>query len=105
MKIISYNLIIILLLSAFTLTKEECQDDEISISGLGKCKKISEIIGNVDLNLKTSNLLYLASNEDGKINKSGYKLDIYKLNDEKLQSHNMRKSKIYIPNTCLQKME
>ena len=105
MKIISYNLIIILLLSVFTLTKEECQDDEISISGLGKCKKISEIIGNVDLNLKTSNLLYLASNEDGKINKSGYKLDIYKLSDAKLQSHNMRKSKIYIPNTCLQKME
>ena len=67
MKIIYYNLIIILLLSAFTLTKEECQDDEISISGLGKCKKISEILGNVDLKFKTSNLLYLASNEDGKM--------------------------------------
>ena len=105
MKMISYNLIIILMLSAFTLTKEECQDDEISISALGKCKSISEILGNIDLNLKTLNLLYLASNDDGKIDKPGIKLEIYKLSDSKLQSHMMRKSKLYIPNSCLEKME
>ena len=105
MKKLFYILIYILVLNSFTLTKEECQSDEISISGLGKCKKISEILGNINLNLKTLNLLYLASNDDGKIDKSGYKLEIYKLSDSKLQSHMMSKSKLYIPNSCLEKME
>ena len=105
MKILFYNLITFLILNSFTLTKEECQDNEISISALGKCKKISEILGNIDLNLKTLNLLYLASNDDGKIDKDGYKLEIYKLSDTRLQSHMMRKSKLYIPYSCLEKME
>ena len=105
MKIFFYNLLFLLVLNSFTLTKEECQDDEISISALGKCKSISEILGNIDLNLKTLNLLYLASNDDGKIDKPDIKLEIYKLSDSKLQSHMMRKSKLYIPNSCLEKME
>ena len=105
MKILFYNLIIYLVLNSFTLTKDDCLDDEISVSALGKCKKISEILGNTNLNLKTLNLLYLASNDDGKIEKNRYKLEIYKLSDTKLQSHMMRKSKLYIPNSCLEKME
>ena len=105
MKILFYNLIIFLVLNLFALTKEECPDYEISISALGKCKRISEILGNIDLKLKTLNLLYLASNDDGKIDKNNYKLEIYKLSDTRLQSHMMRKSKLYIPNSCLEKME
>ena len=50
-------------------------------------------------------LFYLAVNDKGKIKKNGYELDIYKLSDTKLQSHKMRKSKLYFPNTCLEKME
>ena len=102
-----YNLIdIILILYLLSLTKEDiCGEGEISISGLGKCKNITDILQNRDLNLKNKNLLYLASNNEGKIEKNGYKLEIYKLNDPKLQSHNMRKSKLYIPNTCLNEME
>ena len=102
-----YNIIdIILILYLLSLTKEDiCGEGEISISGLGKCKNITDILQNRDLNLKYKNLLYLASNNEGKIEKNGYKLEIYKLNDPKLQSHNMRKSKLYIPNTCLNEME
>ena len=102
-----YNLIdIILILYLLSLTKEDiCGEGEISISGLGKCKNITDILQNRDLNLKYKNLLYLASNNEVKIEKNGYKLEIYKLNDPKLQSHSMRKSKLYIPNTCLNEME
>ena len=82
-----------------------CGEGKISISGLGKCKPIIDILQNRDLTLKKDNLLYLASNNEGKIEKDGYKLEIYKLTDEKLQSHNMRKSKLYIPNSCLEQME
>ena len=82
-----------------------CGEGKIIISGLGKCKLIIDILQNRDLNLKKQNLLYLASNNEGKIEKDGYKLEIYKLNDEKLQSHNIRKSKLYIPNSCLKQME
>ena len=99
-----FNAFIVLYLIA--LAKGEiCGEGMISVSGLGKCKSIIDILQNRDLKLKKQNLLYLASNNDGKIEKDGYKLEIYKLNDEKLQSHNMRKSKLYIPNSCLEQME
>ena len=95
-----------IILYFITLAKGEiCGEGMISISGLGKCKSIVDILQNKDLTLKKQNLLYLASNDEGKIEKDGYKLEIYKLNDEKLQSHNMRKSKLYIPNSCLEQME
>ena len=45
------------------------------------------------------------SNNERIIEKNGYKLEIFKLNDTKLQSHNKRKSKLYIPNSCIEKME
>ena len=104
---IFFNLITyILLLYFFELTKEDiCPEEYISISGLGKCKKIIDISEDKNLVIKTENLFYLASNNEGKIEKNGYKLDIYKLNDTKLQSHNMKKSKLYIPNSCMKKME
>ena len=96
----------ILLLYSLSLTKEDtCGTGQISVSGLGKCKSITDLLGNNDLKLKTQNLLYLASNKEGKIEKDGYKLEIYKLDDPKLQSHNMRKSKLYIPNSCFEKMQ
>ena len=95
-----------IILFSITLAEGEiCGEGLISISGLGKCKSIKDILQNKDLTLKKQNLIYLASNNEGKIEKDGYKLEIYKLNDEKLQSHNMRKSKLYIPNSCLEQME
>ena len=106
MKTLSHILYTIFLLYSLTLTKEDtCETGKISVSGLGKCKNIADLLGDNDLQLKTQNLLYLASNNEGKIEKDGYKLEIYKLDDPKLQSHNMRKSKLYIPNSCLGKME
>ena len=104
---ISINIInTFLLLYFITKTKGDiCPEEYISISGLGKCTKIIDILGNKDLVLKKENLFYLSSNNEGKIEKSGYKLNIYKLNDTKLMSHNMKKSKLYIPKSCMEKME
>ena len=100
-------LFIIFLFAYFiTKTKEDlCPEDQISISALGKCKKIEDILEGRDLLLKSENLFYLATNDEGKIDKNGYKLEIFKLNDTKLQSHNMKKSKLYIPNSCMEEME
>ena len=96
---------IILLLNFIIITKEDiCPDNQISISSLGKCMNIKDILLDRNLIIKTENLFFLATNKEGKIQKNGFKLDIYKLNDTKLQSHNMRKSKLYIP-SCFEKME
>ena len=96
---------IILLLYFIINTKEDpCAEGEIGISPLGKCIKIKDILEGTNLSIKTENLFYLAANNEGKINKNNYKMEIYKLNDTKLQSHNMRKSKLYIPKSCMEKM-
>ena len=106
MKSLFLMFFIILVLNFIIITNEDiCGEGQISVSGLGKCHRIIDLLGDENLNLKTENFYYLASNDEGKIQKNGYKLEIYKLNDPKLQSHNMRKSKLYIPNTCLKKME
>ena len=106
MKIFFPKLAIFLVLYSITITKEDlCGQGQISVSALGRCLSITDLLSKEDLILKTENFLYLASNNEGKIQKNGYKLEIYKLNDPKLQSHNMRKSKLYIPNSCLKKME
>ena len=47
----------------------------------------------------------MASNNQGKIEKNNYTLEIYKLNDERLQSRNIKKSKLYIPESCMEAME
>ena len=103
---ISYHIInIFFVLNFIILTNEDiCPEEYISISGLGKCQKIKDILEDKTLLLKTENLFYLATNDEGKIEKNGYKLDIYKLNDTKLNSHKMRKSKLYIPKSCMEKM-
>ena len=103
-----YNLLkIFVLLYLISLTKEyNCQDStKISISPLGNCQTIEDLLNNETLTIKSENLLYLASDKEGKIEKNGYKLEIYKLNDTKLQSHNIRKSKLYIPNSCMNEMK
>ena len=106
MKSILYFLKTFLLLNILIITKEDiCPENQISISGLGKCMNITDILENKDLKLKSENLFYLATNKEGKIHKNGFKINVYKLNDTKLQSHNMRKSKLYIPNSCFEKME
>ena len=106
MKNAFHLLNIFLILFLFQNTSQNlCQDDELTISALGKCEKIEDFLENENLTIKTENLFYLAFNNEGKITKNGYQLEIYKLNDTKLQSHNMRKSKLYIPQTCMEKME
>ena len=106
MKTLFHILNTILFLYSIAFSKEDiCGQGQISISGLGKCISIKDLLETRDLKLKTQNLLYLASNNEGKIKKDGYKLEIYKLSDLKLQSHNMRKSKLYIPNSCMKKLE
>ena len=97
---------ILLLIIIIKITKEDiCPENKIGISALGKCKNITDFLEGKDLKLKGVNLFYLSSNNKGRIEKDGYKLEIYKLNDTKLQSHNVRKSKLYIPISCLEKME
>ena len=99
-------LITLIFIFLFKITKQDyCQSDELTISVLGKCEKIFDFLENENLTLKTENLFYLASNNEGKISKAGLILEIYKLNDTRLQSHNMRKSKLYIPKTCMEEME
>ena len=106
MKAYFYLFTTILLFQSITKTKEDpCPTGEISISPLGKCKPITDFLENETLTIKTENLMYLASNNEGKIEKDNYTLEIFKLNDTKLQSHKMRKSKLYIPDSCLDQME
>ena len=107
MKDILNPFIIILFLSIINISKEElCPNDfEISITALGtNCKNINDILGNKDLVIDSESLSYLASN-DGIIEKTGYKLEILKLNDDKLQSQNIQKSKLYISSSCIKAME
>ena len=101
---ILFNLILILLSIKITL-EDICPDNKINIAALGKCETIEDLLFNESLPLKTENLLYLASTDERRIEKKGFKLDILKLNDSKLHSHNMRKSKLYIPNSCIEEME
>ena len=77
----------------------------IIISPLGKTESLESFLTNESLTIKTENLFFLAANNQGKITINNYSLEIYKLNDTKLQSHNMRKSKLYIPNSCMNQMK
>ena len=97
------NVLLLFNLMIFSLS-ELCSDNQINIAALKKCISIDDFLQKETLQLQTINLLYLSSNEKI-IEKNGYKLEIFKLNDTKLQSHNKRKSKLYIPNSCLEKME
>ena len=107
MKVFLIFFTTIILLNLVTVTKQApCGTDEIRISPLGKCQALNAFLNDGNLNIKTENLIYLASNNEGIIKKeNAYKLEIFKLNDTKLQSHNMRKSKLYIPKSCLEQME
>ena len=97
---------LILILLSITITFEGiCPDNKINIAALIKCEIIEDVLFNESLPLQTENLLYLASNDEKRIEKNGYKLEIFKLNDTKLLSHNMKKSKLYIPNSCIESME
>ena len=95
----------ILLFSISKTNAEVCGVGEISISPLGRCKALTDFLTDEDLNIKTEHLIYLASNNEGKIEKDNYSLEIFKLNDTKLQSHNKRKSRLYIPDSCLEQLE
>ena len=102
-----YNtLTLILILHSIKITLEDiCPDNKINIAALIKCETIEDILLNESLPLKTENILYLASNDERRIDKNGYLLEIFKLNDTKLLSHDMKKSKLYIPNSCLEAMK
>ena len=103
MKDLLRNLSIIILLAFFVISKEECANDEIYIDALQtECMKIDDFLEKESPE-KNINLGYLASK--GIIEKRDFILEIYKLNDEKLQSHNKAKSKLYIPTYCLEAMK
>ena len=100
------TLTLILILHSIKITLEDiCPDNKINIAALIKCETIEDVLLNESLPLKTENLLYLASNDERRIDKNGYLLEIFKLNDTKLLSHDMKKSKLYIPNSCLEAMK
>ena len=98
---------IILFLAFIIISKEDlCPENKISINALGTtCVEIEDVLENNELSIESDNLLYLASNNQGLIEKDNYKLQIFKLNDEKLQSQNIQKSNIYISKSCMEAME
>ena len=58
---------IILLLYFISNTKEDiCQEEEINISPLGKCRNISDILEGRNISIKEENLFYLAANNGRK---------------------------------------
>ena len=84
-----------------------CPDiNQISINALGtSCKNIDDILEKADLEIDSENLLYLAINNRGLIETNNYTLEIFKLKDERLQSKNIKKSKLYISEKCMKAME
>ena len=107
MKSILKALKILLFLTLFTASKQDlCSTGKINLDALGdKCVPIEDFLEKEDLSIETQDLLYLASNNGGIIDKDNYLLEISKLSDEKLQTFNIQKSKLYISGTCLKVME
>ena len=104
MKDISKLLKIILLFIFCIKSKESCLDDEINLGPLGnRCIKIDALLENEAISIELQDLQYLANL--GKIEKKNYTLEIFNLDDAKIQSKNIKKSKIYIPNLCMAEME
>ena len=98
---------ILLFLALMANSKEDlCPDHKINIDALGlSCIDIDDILEKEDLELNEDNLLYLATNNKGIIEKNNYILEIIKLSEDRLQSHNIKKSKLYISESCLKTME
>ena len=107
MKDLFKALKIFLFLALMAISKEDlCPDHQINIDALGSsCVEINDLLEKEDLSFNWENLLYLATNNKGIIEKNNYILEIIKLNDDKLQSQNIKKSKLYIPATCIKAME
>ena len=107
MKSILKTLRILLFLILFTVSKQDlCPTSEINLDALGnKCVPIEDFLEKEDLSIEPQDLLYLASNNGGIIDKDNYLLEISKLSNEKLQTFNIQKSKLYISSTCLLAME
>ena len=99
-KILLFSILII-------LSKEDlCPENQINIDALGhSCITFEDFLEEGNLDLQSNNLLYLSSNDKGIIEKNNYKLEIFKLSDEKLQSFNIQKSKLYLSSKCLKAME
>ena len=106
MKDILKILNIILFFAIITVSKEDdiCPDGEMSISPQGLCKSIVDVLENSNL-IEEENLLFLADHNRGIKEKDGYSFEIFKLSDVKLQSQNIGKSKLYIPESCLKAMQ
>ena len=103
MKGLLKNICLILLISFFIISNEDCADNEIHVNALeSSCIDINDFLENESLEVDI-NLGYLASL--GTITKNGFTLEIFNLNDAKLQSHNKAHSKLYIPAKCLEAME
>lgn len=97
---------IIFFFAIISNSKEDtCPENKMSISSLGVCEDIVDILEKADLTIEEDNLLFLASNNRGIVEKDNYRFEIFKLNDDKLQSQNIRKSKLFFPESCLKAME
>ena len=107
MKSVLKSIEILIFATLITVSKQDlCPNNEINIDPLGNiCVAIEDFLEKEDLLIKPDNLLYLATNNGGIINKNNYILEFFKLSDEKLQSFNLKKSKIYISDECLKAME
>ena len=106
-KLLLEYLKIILFFLYISISREDlCPDNQISINALGTiCLNIDDFLEKSNITIDSDKLLYLASNNQGKIEKNNYSLEIFKLDDEKLQSQNIQKSKIYISKKCMTSME
>ena len=107
MKSVLKSIQLLLFVTLITVSKQDlCPTNEINIDPLGNiCVAIEDFLEKEDLAIEPDNLLYLATNDGGIINKDNYELQIFKLSDEKLQSFNLKKSRIYISDICLETME
>ena len=103
MKTFLYINIFLIFLSIFRFSNEYlCPENQLSINSLGtQCKNISDILQNEELIIPLKNLIYLATNNDGIIEKSNYFLQIFRLDDERLTNRNIKRSNLYIPQSCM----
>ena len=94
---------IFLFFALIGLSFEDCAANEIDINPIGgNCKAIVDVIGEENLEIDLDLLQYLASIKI--IQKNNYKLKFYNLNDDDLQSRNLAKSNLYIPQKCMDAM-
>lgn len=103
-----FNILLFFSLITFVSTQPSgssqdlCGESKISLSSLGNdCTLITEILGNSELELDESKLMYLADKK--LIRKNNYELEIINLSSRNIQDKS--KSSLYIPDSCMKAMK